>query len=154
MSNIVKLNTQEFQIENIDIESYNRFVKDSVEKVNEEIRQKDETHIENVDLSSLKKMMSVLIDLYESDSKYLSTAFKDMYIQCKKKEKVKSLVKEDNISQYWSAINLYYYLKDQKRVKHTKAFNCAKDNLKKNGIETDKLYSIIQSFESFKKMKI
>lgn len=144
MSNVIKLNTaEEFYIENITSETYSKFVEPEQEK--DSVKS---------DLTSLKKMMTILVELYESNPEYLSAVFKDMYIQFKKKEKVDSLINRKSLSKYWRAINLYFYLKDQKNVPHTKAFNFAKKDLEKNGVETDKLYSIIQAFESFKKIKI
>lgn len=144
MSNVIKLNhAEEFYIENISSETYNKFVEPEQTKINTK-------H----DLTSLKKMMNILVDLFDSDPEYLAYVFKDMYIQFKKKEKVDNLINRRNSSKYWRAINLYFYLKDQKKVSHTKALNYAKKDLNKNGVDNKHLYSIIQAFESFKKIRI
>ena len=99
------------------------------------------------DIEKFTKLMGVLGEMYDIDSKYCVDCFFNMYYQFRRKIIVeeKCNYNDDLIKKAWEAINRYEFLTIKKHESRDKAFSICLNTYK---IEQQLLNSIIRSFEA------
>jgi len=104
------------------------------------------------DIEKFTKLMEILGEMYDIDSKYCVDCFFNMYYQFKRKIIVeeKCNYKDEIIEKMWEAINRYEFLTNQKHEHKDKAFAIC---LSTYSVDEQLFNSILRSFEATKGTK-
>lgn len=104
------------------------------------------------DIEKFRKLIDVLGEMYDVNSKWCVDCFFNMYYQFKRKIIVeeKCEYQDDLIKQMWEAINRYEYLTDEKNESKGKAFVICLNTYK---VDQKIFNSILRSFEATKGTK-
>ena len=106
----------------------------------------------NTDIEKFTKMLEILGEMYDVDSKWCVDCFFNMYYQFKRRIIVeeKCNYDKDLISKMWEAINRYEYLTEKQHEKKDKAFAICLNTFK---VDRTIFNSILRGFDGTKGTK-
>lgn len=104
------------------------------------------------EIEKFRKLIDVLGEMYDIDSKYCVDCFFNMYYQFRRKVIVeeKCNYSDELIKKMWEAVNRYEFLTEQKHESKDKAFAICLNSF---DVDQQKFNSILRAFEGTKGTK-